>query len=50
MIKLSNQIKIAKTRLDASITEKNPTEKEVWKSILETLIKLEKIEEIIKKG
>ena len=50
MIKLSSQIKIAKTRIKTSIVENNPTEKEVWKSILESLIKLKRIEEVITEG
>lgn len=47
-MKLANQIKVAKTRLKTATLENNPTEKEVWKSILNSLVKLEQISEIIK--
>lgn len=49
-MKLSGQIKIAKTRIKAAMAENNPTEKEVWKSILDSLVKLERISEIITEG
>ena len=40
---LPNQIKIAKTRLTTATLENNPTEKEVWKSILISLVQFEQV-------
>lgn len=49
-MKIANQIKIAKTRLKTAEKEKNPTEIEVWTSILKSLQTLERVTEVIKEG
>lgn len=40
---IASQIEIAKTRLEATRKENNPTEIRVWESILKSLQELKKI-------